>query len=241
MNVRSFLPIITLCIFVIRAAAQNAPHDNFPDNSAAAQAVNLYNGILADQAETLNGHQYNLWPPAIKGSPYFTDTASFRPAKICYNNTWYKDVPVLYDVFLDAMVSSSRNILYTFRNDKLSDVYLLGHHFIYLNASAGTHLAPGYYDELYGGKSQVLVKHSCEVIKRTGLQSVETIYEQKNQIYIKKGDVYFPVSSKGSVLEVFSDKAKPMKQYIAQNKIAYRKDKEGSVLKLATYYDELNK
>ncbi|MBS1533426.1 MAG: hypothetical protein JSU01_24215 [Bacteroidetes bacterium] len=237
MNVRTFLPVITLCFFALSAAAQQA----LPDSSAYAQAVNGYNQALGEQAEFLNGPRYYILPAAVKGSPYFLGSPAFQPAVIRYNGTPYSNVPVLYDALNDAMVSSVRDVLYTFRTDKLTDVYLSGHHFIFLEAAKSLNLSPGYYDQLYGGSSEVVVKRSRSVVHRSGSQGEETLYDDRDDIYIKKGNTFISVSSKGSVLKVFKDKADQLKQYLSVNKINYRKEKEGAVAKLAAYYDNLSR
>jgi hypothetical protein len=240
MNVRTFLPVITLCFLVSGAAAQNALPDSLLHTQAKDQVVREFNETIGEQSEIYNGPRYYLLPQAVKGSPYFLGSVTFEPASIQYNGTWYTNVPMLYDAYADLMVSTSRNIIYSFRSEKLTDVNLAGHHFISMDASKSLNLSPGYYDELYGGRSEVVVKRSRTVVKRAGSQSLETLYENKDEIYIKKGGSYLSVSSKHSVLNVFKDKAKQLKEYLSAAHISYRKDKEGSIAKLAAYYDKIS-
>jgi len=239
MTLKSFLPIIALCFFTVRAIAQSA-QDTLFSNRAETQVLGVYNKTIGDQSEIYNGPQYNPLPKAYRGSPYFLDTASLQPANIRYNGTWYKEIPILYDVYNDLMVSVSHSIFYSVRSTKLSDVFVAGHHFINLPESKGLKLATGYYDELYGGQSQVLVKRKRGVVKRVEQQSVLVIYEDDDVIYIKKGSDYLPVNSKQSVFDVFKNKSKQLKDYISANKISFRKDKEHAISQLATYYDQIN-
>ncbi len=237
MNVRSFLPIIAISLFVIRAAAQ-APSVDTLAHTETAKVIDAYNKTVGDQSAFYNGQEY--YPPAqaVKGSPFFLGAMSMQPSLICYDHTWYKDVPVFYDLLNDQMVSAARNVLYSVRAERLSDVVLAGHHFIYLSALESENLDPGYYDQLYAGKSEVLVKRTCSVVTRAGDRTTEVFYEDRNVIYIKKGNQYVSVSSKGSALHVFKDRAKQLKQQLSANKISYGKDREGSIVKLATWYDQ---
>jgi len=239
MTLKTFLPIIFLSLFVVRAIAQNTP-DTLLYTKAAINVIDSYNKTIGDQSEIYNGPQYNLLPKAYKGSPYFLDTAFLQPANIRYNGTWYKQIPILYDVYNDLMVSVSHSVLYSVRSEKLSDVYLPGHHFIYLAESKDLKIAPGYYDQLYDGQSEVLVKRKRGVVKRVDQQAVQVIYEADDVIYIKAGADYLPVSSKQSVLSVFKSKTKQLKEYMSANKISYRKDKEHSIALLAAYYDQIS-
>jgi hypothetical protein len=240
MTAKSFLPIIALSLFVFRSAAQSASPDTLPHTDAMAQVTDNYHKVMDGQSEFYTGPGYTMLPQAIKGSPYFDATPELQTAIIRYKGILYKDVPILYDLYQDLMVSRSQNVLYSFRKEYLDDVYLPGHHFIYLS-NQRLNLAQGYYDQLYSGRSEVLLKTTCSIIKRAGQQTVEITYETSKAIYIKKGAGYVAVYSKGSVLKVFADKEKQLKQYLSDNKIAYRKDREGSIVKLAAYYDQISK
>lgn len=236
MTLKTLLPIITLSLFAVRSIAQNAP-DTLLNTKAETQVVDVYNKTIGDQSEFYNGPQFNPPPKAYRGSPYFLDSASLQPANIRYNGTHYRDVPILYDAYDDLMVSQSHSVLYSVRSEKLSDVFLAGHHFIYLT---GSKLTTGYYDQLYDGTSEVLVKRGRGVVKRVEQQAVQVIYEVDDMIYIKKGADYLPVNSKQSVLSVFKNKSKELKEYISVNKISFRKDREHSIAQLASFYDQIN-
>ncbi|HVV54334.1 MAG TPA: hypothetical protein VHC47_03360, partial [Mucilaginibacter sp.] len=72
-------------------------------------------------------------------------------------------------------------------------------------------------------------------------QTVEVIYENADAIFIRKGNALQQVNSKGSVLKLFKDKTRQLKQYLSANKIKYRKDREGAIVKLAAYYDQITR
>jgi hypothetical protein len=81
-------------------------------------------------------------------------------------------------------------------------------------------------------------------VKRTKLidesKSTEIVYEDKTVIYVKKDNKYFPVSNKGSLMDIFKNKSKELNLYLKSNKIKYNKDQEGSVVRLAGYYDQIS-
>ena len=229
-----------LILFVLFCIVQSVHGQNaLPDSAFKNEAVDAYNAVMANQLEFYNGAEYTLYPVAYKGSAYFEGKNHCTPSLIRYNGTWYKDVPVLYDLYNDVMVAAMHDSLYVLRADKLTDIYLLNHHFINLTQVSGGKLGPGYYDRLYNSKSQVLVKRVRTVQNNVTQQGVEVTYENKDVIYIKKGNKYYEVSSKGSVLDVFRDKKKQLKQYLNDNKIRYPSDKEGSIVMLTRYYDQL--
>ncbi len=239
MFAKSFWLIMALGLFICKTNAQNGSPDSLRYSTAAEQVVASYNAVIDDQSELYNGMEYQLYPPAYKGSPYFQNNTIFMPAIVRYNGIWYKNVPALYDMYSDVIVSVLKDHLYILRSDKISDVYLSGHHFVYLDNPKIENLTPGFYDQLYNGKTEVLVKRTRKVQSIVTDQTVEVIYENRDVIYIKNGSNYTPINSKASVMDIFKDKAKQLNQYLNNNKISYRKDKEQSIVKLASYYDQL--
>lgn len=237
MNVKTFLPIITVTLFAFRAAAQTSAVDTVA-RTDSSRVIDFYHKTIGGQSAFFNGEEY--YPPAqaVKGSPFFQGSMATQLSQVRYNGFWYKDVPVFYDQYNDQMVSVDRSSLYAVRPGYLSDVILAGHHFIYLGAQQSGNLDAGYYDQLYDGKSTVLVKRLSNSISHAGERNVEVYYDNRDVIYIKKGNQYVQVNGKGSVLDVFKDKSKQLKQFLSANKIDYNKDKESSIVKLAAYYDQ---
>jgi hypothetical protein len=130
-------------------------------------------------------------------------------------------------------------------NQKVKSFDFLDHHFVNINADTlgvNTIIKTGFYDELYGGKSQVLVKRSANLQTTPGgAGGPETYFNLTVDYYVRKNNTYYPISSQGSLLSVFKDKKKELQQYIRSNEIKYRKEPEDAMVKIATYYDHLIK
>jgi hypothetical protein len=226
------------CI-AFNAHGQSVPADSLFKKGAAGYVVDFYHSAIGDQSEIYSGAEYKLYPPANNGSAYFQEAISATSAVICYNGTWYKNIPVLYDMYADIMAAALRDSLYILRPEKVSDVYLLNHHFINLNKTNAANLSPGFYDQLYNSTTTVLVKRVRTIRNTVTQRTVEVSYDDKDIIYVKKGNVWYRVSSKASVLNVFNDKKKQLKHYMGDNFIKYNDDKEGSIVKLTRYYDQI--
>jgi hypothetical protein len=237
-----WLIIIYPAFFVSNLYAQNISTDSILFTGAANKVIDYYNESVAEQSEIYNGVAYEAPSKAYKGSVYFQDNNYCIPGLIRYDGTLYKNVPVLYDIFSDLMVAASRNQFnYILHPEKASDVYLLNHHFIYVNVYNASSLKPGYYDQLYDGNTTVLVKRTKNISNNVTSHGVEVIYTDESEIYIKKKDKYFLVNSKSAVINILKDKKKDLNQYLSSNKITFNKDKEGSVAGLARYYDQIIK
>ena len=227
---------MAFCVLVFKTNAQNVTTGNIASTGTAEQVVNYYQSAMSDQSEVFNGYGYHFMPEGHRGSAYFGDKPYFKSATIRYNGNWYRNIPVLYDIYADAMISQTRDSMFVLRAEKIADIYLSEHHFINLNVQ---NLSAGYYDQLYNGHSEVLVKRIRKVQNNVTSQSVEILYENEDAIYLKKGENYIKVFSKSSVLDVFKDKSKQLKQFLKDNHIAYKEDVEESIVKLASYYDQI--
>jgi len=235
---------IIVLVFILFAVsnlrAQNLQPDSFLYSKAASQAIDCFNNFIANESEINNGPVYEFYPPANKGSFYFQDKNYCIPGLVRYNGNWYKNIPLLYDSYNDIMISTLNNNLFVLNTEKIADVYLLNHHFIHINQS-GDELAPGFYDVIYNGHSQVLIKRTKFIDEHAVEgQALQTFYEDRSNAYIKKGTQYYLVDTRGSFLDTFKDKKKDLNRYMRDNKIDYKKDKESAVAKLAAYYDSIN-
>jgi hypothetical protein len=235
------LAFILLAFSVSNSRGQNLQTDSLLYSEAAAQAIDYFNTAIANDSEIYNGAVYEFYPPANKGSFYFQDKNYCIPGLVRYNGNWYKNIPMLYDIYNDVMVSTLNKNLFILNTEKISDVYLLNHHFTYINGQSQDNLTPGFYDVIYSGRSQVLIKRTKFINEHVvGSEVAETFYEDKSNAYIKKGNKYYLVDNKGSFLDTFKDKKKDLNRYMKNNKIDYKKDKEDAVAKLAAYYDSIN-
>jgi len=234
--------LIVAAVFVCISGvyAQSITPDSAFYTHAAGRAIDLFNTTIADQSEIYNGAVYEFTPKGPKGSVYLEDKNFCTPSLIRYNGTVYKNIPVMYDVFNDEMVAfSPSSVYFILRKEKLTDVYLAAHHFVYMDAANGADINPGYYDVLYDGKTTVLVKLIKTPHKSVTENAVEVSYSDESEIYIKKSGKFIRVDSKGDVINTFADRKKELKQYLSSNKIKFNKDKEESVARLARYYDRI--
>jgi hypothetical protein len=239
--IKTLVLIAFLGLVVLRSLAQSQPQDSILYSSAAVNSINYFNANIGDQSEIFSGTQYDLLPPANKGTFYFQDKNYCIPSLICFNAKWHRAIPVLYDVYNDLMVAVNNNYLFVLKPEKLSDVFLLGHHFINFDPKGKNNMPAGFYDELYNGRSTVLVKRIKTIFDhQVSAQFAEIIYEDHSTIYLKKGDKFLEISSKGDLKKALADKKKQINEFMRVNKVKFNNDKEGTVAKVAGYYDQIS-
>ena len=134
--------------------------------------------------------------------------------------------------------------MFSLLGNRVSDFAFAGHYFVRVVAdslsSKSAELSTGFYDQLYGGKVEALAKRIKTIQNSSSTTAFpETYFVPKNEYYIRKGNIYYKVSSQGSVLSVFKDKKNELQQYIRQNNIRYGRDPEGAMAKIAAFYDHI--
>jgi hypothetical protein len=93
---------------------------------------------------------------------------------------------------------------------------------------------------LYDGKIK-LYKKEVKIIKEkfTNTPELKVLFEKLNYYYIKKADRFYRIVKKKDFLKIFNDKSKELNDFISNGKLNFRKDKDNTLTKLVTYYNQL--
>jgi len=239
------------CAFLFLAMpcfAQMAAVSDTVSREALVESVvtNFYKSI-SDQSRLYNGPEYNFYDPLIKGSPYFNDVTNFVTGTVEYDGFFYKDVSMLYDLNKDQVAILLPNKVAKLRliSERVQYFNISGHHFINIDAntlSKPGNLSTGFYDQVYNGKTEVLVKRRKSIQNSSAITgTIETYFSPTTDIYVQTNGIYTSVSSQSSILNVLKDKKKELKQYIKSNNISFRNNQEQAMIMVASYYDQLTK
>ena len=205
---------------------------------------NAFNKAIGNQSRLYNGLSYKLYDDRNSvGNAYFKDTVGLVNGSVNYDGIVYTDVPLIYDIYHDLLVSRLYNgvLLYQLLSENVIDFDVFGHHFIRIQPGNASKLVPvGFYDELYNKKLQLLAKRTKSIQKGTRGYGVPIItYSSENNYYLKKGDLYYDVNSRGKFFDVLKDKKKELKKYVKDNNISFGDNPEQVMTTLANYYDKL--
>jgi hypothetical protein len=234
--------LLCCLVFVKMAGAQELTNDTLTNSLNNTYPVKLYFNAVGENAHIYNGYEYFTPDRNIKGSPYYLSDSPW-PADVIYDDSYYKNIPILYDIVKDEVVINrlGQNFKISLINDKLKLFRLRSHEFIRVSVDSvnGNQLATGFYDRLYNGKTIVLAK------RKTRLQETY-VYSQISYEYIRQ-DIYYlivdgqivQVDSKSSVLKLFNLKKSEIKAFIRKNKLNFKSDFEKTLVAVSAYYDQL--
>lgn len=201
--------------------------------------------MIGVDSRLFNGLQYAGYPFSfVKGHQFF-DTTAAMPGTIMYDDVHYQDLQLLYDEVSDKAIVISNQRRVELSSERISGFTILDHQFVRIvkDSSVKSSISKeGFYELLYKGKVQVYKKEQKEVFEE--LSSDQGILRRilvKVNYYICKDKGYFPVSNKKDVIAIYKDRKKEVRDYINNNGLSFRNNKEEAVIKVSAYYDQLTK
>jgi len=239
------LATVFSCLFVSAdLSAQTTAIDSGSQQNALKNSLTFFYASIGKQAQLYNGNEYYPYDPTITGNAYFLDIKAFTSGSVEYDGVKFTGVPMLYDVYSDNLVVLLYNHFTSIVliKEKVSSFDFLTHHIINIDSlslPANVVIKPGFYDEVYKGKLQVLVKRSKNLQTTSGQSSLETYFNPSIRYYIRKNNVYYEITGKGSALDLLKDKRKDIQKYLRANQINYRSDPIDALVKIASYYDHV--
>lgn len=243
----NLITALLLCCILLcfkNSSAQTSASSFPPSSPAASATIKNFNDEIGRQSWLYNGPAYDLGKRIIQGNPNFLDTTvADKEGIVVYYGFSYKNVPLVYDIRNDLLVTVLHDDIsrYCLLNEKVSEFTIFSHRFIRVNPDTigSKIIKPGFYDEIYNGKLQVLVKPTKIIHVVKGIMSPDDYYEPKTYYFLKKNGIYHAIASEGDILDLLADHKKELKKYIRDNKIKYRQSPADAMFMLAAYYDKL--
>ena len=240
----------TICLLLLYYAlsslhlrAQTAKKDSLVLDSAYTFAIRQYHAYVNPDVTLYRGPLYVDYAYTLKtGYPYFED--SIIEGAIIYNGVFYSHVPLQYDVVLDVVVIKDPYEIWKIALDRdhVDSFTIENHQFVRIGDTLNP-TAPrrGFYEQLYRGRVRLLKRESKTIQTQPSWQATEFEKYTVTSIsyYLKKGETWYPINTRGSLLTALKDRSSEVKRFIRSNHLRLRKDKENSLVKVITWYDGL--
>lgn len=217
-----------------------------PDTAFLTSAKNhqeeLYNKFIYGQSRLYNGSEHKDYFSRDEEHPYFA-IDDWQYGDLLYDEELYKNVPMFYDLSRDKIISEHllNGAKIELISEKIMRFSIGGHTFVRLHKNGSAVISDGFYDLLYDGVAKVYVKREKILQQKIESNDIIARFDERNRIIILKDGKYFSVGKKGSVLEVFGDRKQDLKSFLKKNKIKFKAGRETAIIRLAEFYDTLNK
>ncbi|MEP6596336.1 MAG: hypothetical protein ABJA71_10340 [Ginsengibacter sp.] len=252
--------IFFLSIFFIssyEASSQSSLVDS-AETSSLHNAIGLYHQFLSPETGLYSGSEYAYtfyYPFTIhEGHPFFL-SKQFDTGSVFYNNVLYENVPLLYDLIMGELITRDPTNEYAIRlnNERIGWFILSGHTFIKINRQSSGNIVLhqgliipflshyAFYDLLYNGTTALYKKPSKNFKEVSDIfVGIKKYVVESNEYFIEKNHQYYKIKNKKDLLLVMNNNKKAVEQFIKQNKLSLKKDKDNALKKIAAYYDSIN-
>jgi hypothetical protein len=247
----SFIPkrieyILFLLCFTLssqQVCAQAMPDTSRLVSASVAVLEKQYAQAFASHPQLYNGPEYVDYAKryhARIGHQYFL-TDEKQPGSVYYNNHYFSDLQLNYDVVLDQLVIQhvTSPLLLRFLDKDVRYFTINQHRFVRIEADSVAPAAfrTGYYEVLVDSTVQLLAKRAKRRQEKLNQRQVDIEFTSTDRLFLKKKGIYYPISSKGSVTRLFADHDKEIQKYIQDNKLRFKKaTREADIVQLTRYY-----
>lgn len=231
----------------------SASHVKMDDRPLTERQIDYIQKTYAAEIETpkelINGKEYESYYTRSQSKPLLF-VARKRTATIITPSRRYNNVILQYDTFLDEVVytDTSRTINFRFPEIALNKNIVQGFNLYFEDDSlqfryfrnpecARRNIKEGFYEVVYQGKSEYLIRHTSSYYVREGRNE----YKYSPENYISVGDVFYRIKSKSGLLELFADKSAEIKKFLHINRIRIRQAGKNEFVSIVKFYDSLTK
>jgi hypothetical protein len=222
-----------------------SPSSTLPAQDQTQFPITLYQKAIGIDAPLYNGPEYVDYRKAIRDWHQYYEKDVATPATVWYDGGVYENVPMLYDAYLDeAIIMREGTLKQKLISEKVKGFSLGGHTFLRIvvpDSLSGAPLRTGYYDVLLDQNVKMLVKRRKTIKMEKEPNLILEKFVLDEQFFLKNKGQYVKVKSRNSVLDVFEDKKKELKQFAREKKLNFRKQREQAILALATHYETLGR
>ena len=224
--------------------AQTPADDSLLYKNAVHRTIGLYHTAIGEQSGLFNGCQYAQFPFSFaeNGHPFFkTNTAG--TGSVIYDNILYENVQMQYDEVQEVLFMQDSVHRIQLLNQRIAGFTLFDNTFIHIvkDSQNAVLVNSGFYNVLYNGKIKLLKKEEKMIREDVSTGVIIRYIEILNYYYIEQNNAWYSIKNKNSIVDIFKDYKKEIRQYIKKNKLSYRKDRDNMLIKTTAYYDQLIK
>jgi hypothetical protein len=179
----------------------------------------------------------NLFNHPYLGSFYFTR------GDLYYDGVSYPDVFMRLDLYRNELVvcsspgKTSEVILFP---GKQAQAGLHGFRIINVEKGEGKNApAPGWIFSLYTGEYELLSRRSYRLVETNNSGNVSISFYLSTKYYLRKGNTWYAVKSKASLLNVLHTHKNELNRYIREHKLNFRTSREASFIAVVKEYERI--
>jgi hypothetical protein len=234
LKVKTILPLLLCYLTAVtgRLSAQDAP-DAGDYLTEAKSYASIYSGK--------EGYRY---PRYLLNHPYW-DEGEYREGSVVYDDVVYTNVWMRLDLYRDELLlrSPDQRFEVALHAAGLDHALAPPYYISWLGGNDTGLQQEGYYIRLYDGAGcQVWKRETKRLTQTQNLYSnvLDTYFESRTLFYVHKDGAYHAVKNEASLLKLFPDKKKELRQYARLMGLSFKKTPGKVIVDLVGRYEQLN-
>lgn len=243
MKQKFFLP--ALMVICLSSSAQTESFDSSFYYTAVRNAQQSVFAQPSSSSLLYNGAEYAGYGHGVLGHPFLFSN-NFRPASLRYNGARFQDIPLLYDLVYDKLITPYRSNENPMElvNEKVGGFVIDGIRFERIGddePATGLREGPGLYAIAFEKDRYALLVKYVKKIKIPANTEKQAFFEEHKTYYIRKGESYFRIEKKSDILQVFSEKKTEIRKQLNKTNLSFSKNPELLLKELLGFYMEIAK
>jgi hypothetical protein len=239
---RKNVMVAILVLMVQSLTAQQYYNDSALVSGAAVYTKLFYNQKRGNESAIYNGLLHHSYPSFIEGNAFFL-TDSFRVGTVVYENIFYEDILMKYDLVTDQLVvvaNEQISIPLALFSPRVKEFSFSGLKFFYEDDINGitTSLPEGFYQELVKGKTTAICKTTKIIFETINGNTLERKFEQEKRYYIVKDKHPYLIMKKKDLLNVFNDQINAVQEFMRNKNLNFKKNKEKTIVAVTEFYNK---
>lgn len=226
-------------LFCCQAISQTTVGDS--TTPTGTDSLSRASGSEAENLPIYNGRFFYRYSPSIVGIGYFPSD-EWQHGSVLYDGDWYHDISILYDVYKDEVIVLHPRIvpLLIFR-ERIQEFKFSGLRFVRLSPDKDKVIKTGFYQLYVDGPVTIYVRR-VRLLKEeiSGMQVVNR-FETADRFYAMKDGVFYPIHKQNDLLELMKEKRPQVTQYLKQQKLRFKTNREDYIREAALFYNQTSK
>ncbi|QLC66415.1 hypothetical protein LPB248_08990 [Flavobacterium sp. LPB0248] len=198
--------------------------NGFSQTNEKKEVSNYFDKIVGEEILNINNGKIHIDPYNLKNSHNYYLDKNFVKGSVFYDNQFYENVLIKYDIYKDQLVKSFANNTafgITLINEKTDYFFIENKKFINIDTKYKfPKVITGFFEEKYLGKKiSLYIKHfktAKEIIVETTLY---TEFKELSDYQLLYNSKFTPVNTQKEILAIFPDLKKEIKDYYKKNKL----------------------
>ncbi len=196
--------------------------------------------------EVVSGGYYVDPPNNIEGHPYLHDK-KFEIGNITINGLFYEQVPILYDVYKDLVITfhplhRQKTIIQAEKINSFSILEPQEIKFVKIDDSFDySNHSNGFYELVIDGNAQLFCKHFKTVNSKKETGKYSRIFIEESDFLLKKGKEFHLVKRKKDVYEFFGLEKKALQKELKRRGIYFKRSPRAYLSLVTEFYNNQEK